>query len=138
MIHTFILFAIGFVIYIELETLVARILVSIHEMATQPNMILNWYATFIERKLGVYWSKPFFACPACMVSVYWIIPIILGGFVTTFTVSPVGLAAIPFALISGFSISLKATQIAIEINRKRNEVILSDNEIDEQKNAKLV
>lgn len=138
MIQNFILLAIAFVLYIEIENLVARILVSIHEMATQPNMILNWYAKFIENHLGTYWSKPFFACPACMVSVYWIIPITLGGILTAFIINPIGLVVIPFGFISGFSISIKATQLALEINRKRNEVILSEKEIDEQKYAELV
>lgn len=138
MTHNFILLAISFILYLEIENLVARTLVSIHEMATQPNMILNWYGQLIESHLGAYWSKPFFRCPACMVSVYWIIPLILGSLIATFTISHVSIVAIPFSVISGFSISLKATKIALEINRKRNEVILSEQEIEEKKYAGLV
>jgi hypothetical protein len=138
MIENIIILAISVLIYIELENLVARILVSIHEMATQPNMILNGYGNFIEKRLGAYWSKPFFRCPACMVSVYWIIPVIIGGIIMALTVSPLGLLAIPSAIISGFSISLKATQIAVNLKDKRNRTLLSEHEIKEQEYERLV
>lgn len=46
------------------------------KVASGPDMIFNGVSNFVEKRIGKYWSKPIFGCPACMSSfwgsiVYW-------------------------------------------------------------------
>ena len=110
----------------------SNVIVAIYEMM-QPNMIFARIGRWLEAKLGTYWSKPFGLCPACMASVYFMIPMIITfGILSLYINGPVFILGTVYSIFTAFQVSYTANNLAIDLHKERNQVVLSFHERKEK------